>query len=279
MKIALIFNRERKDTTGCYFEKALRQSNHEIEHFWTEHAYKIKPEFDLYLRIDHGDYKYDIPEHLHPAAFLVIDTHLKKPYKKIEKQATHYDFIFSAQKEGAEKLRRRKKINASWIPLACDSEIHKKINIEKKIDIAFVGTQGKKSLRGVLLRKLREKYPNSFLGTAAYTEMAEIYSSSKIGFNYSINNDINMRIFEIMSCGSLLLTNAIKTNGLGELFKDREHLVIYRSKRELFKLIDHYLSHDEERERIADQGHDLVIRKHTYADRLRAMFEYMGYEL
>jgi spore maturation protein CgeB len=279
MKIALIFNKEREDTTGCYFEKVLRKSSHSIEHFWTKDAYNIKPEYDLYLRIDHGDYKYDIPEYLHPAAFLVIDTHIRKPYKKIEKQVSHYDFIFCAQKEGAEKLKRRRKIDTSWLPLACDPEIHKKIDIKKKFDVAFVGTEGKKSLRSILLRKLREKYPHSFLGTATYTDIAKIYSSSKIGFNYSINNDINMRIFEVMSCGSLLLTNFIKNNGFEELFEDRKHLVIYRSRKELFKLIDYYLSHEKEREYIAQNGHNLVIQRHTYTHRLKAMFEYMGYGL
>jgi len=275
MKIALIFNKERKGTTGCYFEKALKASNHTVQHFWTEHSYDIRPEFDLYLRIDHGDYKYDIPEHLHPAVFLAIDTHLKKPYKKIEKQVGHYDFVFCAQKEGARKLRRRKKVNAFWIPLGCDPQIHKKIDLEKKIDLAFVGTEGKKSLRGVLLKKIKEKYPNSFLGKADYQEMSEIYSSAKIGFNYSIRNDINMRCFEVMSCGALLLTNYIKNNGLEELFEDRKHLVVYRNPKELYNLIDYYLSHPQEREQIAYAGHQLVASQHTYKDRLREMFEYI----
>ena len=124
-------------------------------------------------------------------------------------------------------------------------------------------------------KNLREKYPQSFLGTAEYTRMSEIYSSAKIGFNYSIRNDINMRIFEVMSCGSLLLTNYIKNNGMEELFKNREHLVIYRNPKELFRLIEYYLSHPQERERIASSGHQLVTAQHTYRDRLRKMFDYI----
>ncbi|MCQ9208144.1 MAG: glycosyltransferase, partial [Omnitrophica bacterium] len=215
------------------------------------------------------------PPPLPPAVILLNDPHLKKPYKKIEKQVSHYDFVFCAQKEGAEKLRRRKKVRTLWVPLGCDPEIHRKINLEKKFDVAFVGTEGKKSLRGALLKKIKERYPKSFLGIAEYTKISEIYSSAKIGFNYSIRNDINMRMFEAMSCGSLLLTNYIKNNGLEELLKDREHLVIYRNPKELYKLIDYYLSHPEEREQIAYAGHQLVTSHHRYRDRLNTIFDYI----
>jgi len=273
MKIALIFNKESDNTVGCYFEKILKQSNYHLEHFWTEHSQNIKPEFDLYLRIDHGDYKYDIPEYLHPAVFLVIDTHLKKPYKKIEKQVGHYDLVFCAQKQGAQRLKRRKKVETAWMPLACDPDVHKKINIEKIYDIGFVGTDGKKSLRKNLLKELKLRYPKSFLGPAPFTEMSRIYSASRIGFNYSIRNDINMRMFEVMSCGALLVTNRIKKNGLEELFEDGKHLVVYKNPRELFKLINYYLTHEREREEIAKNGHQLVAKHHTYAVRLADMFK------
>ena len=279
MKIALIFNKERADTTGSYFEKVLRQSSHNIEHFWTEHSHSIKPEFDLYFRIDHGDYKYDIPEHLHPAAFLAIDTHLKKPYKKIEKQVGHYDFIFCAQKDGVEKLKRRKKVNTCWVPFACDPEIHKKLNLAKKYDIGFVGTDGKKSLRKVLLKELGKRYPRSFLGRAPFTDMSRIYSASKIVFNYSIRNDINMRMFEVMSCGALLITNRIKRNGFEELFQGGKHLITYRNRKELFKLIDYYLTHDKKREEIARDGHLLVTRNHTYKIRTEKLLNYIKQKL
>ncbi|MBU3933969.1 MAG: hypothetical protein KKH11_04820 [Candidatus Omnitrophica bacterium] len=129
MRIALIFNKEAPYTTGSYIEKALNNSNLEFRHFWTSQAHLIKPEFDLYLRIDHGDYKYDLPEYLRPSVFLAIDTHLKKPFRKILRQARHYDFVFCAQKEGAEKLKR-KAINSYWLPLGCEPEIHQRCDIK-----------------------------------------------------------------------------------------------------------------------------------------------------
>ncbi len=274
MKVAVIFNKDRADTTGCYYERVLKESSLDFEHFPTQCACEINADFDLYLRIDHGDYKYDLPASLHPAAFLVIDTHLKKPYKKILRQARHYDFVFAAQKEGAQKLTKALKKKVEWIAHACDPKIHKKLNLEKKYAVGFVGSYGGRgSEREELLLQVKKQLPSSFIGKAPYAKMSEIYSSSKIGINYSLNNDINMRMFEILSCGTMLITNRIKENGFSELFEEGHHLVAYETKEELMILIDYYLRHDEEREKIARAGYELVKSRHTYRHRLKKIFE------
>lgn len=163
--------------------------------------------------------------------------------------------------------------------MACDPEIHKKLDIPKKYDIGFVGRDAKKFARGRQLELLKAKYPCSFIGTEHFTKLAQVYSSSKIGFNSSIANDINMRVFEIMACGCFLLTNYTRNNGFGELFQDKKHLVTYRNDKELIELIEYYLNNDEEREKIAEEGCKLVINKHTYYHRVHAMFNYIAFKL
>jgi len=278
LKIALIFNSEQEYTTGNYFKRALEKTQHIVDHYWTQDAEKIGVDYDLYLRIDHGDYKYDLPQHLRPQVFLAIDTHLKKPFKKIVQQTSHYDFVMCVHKDGMRALRRRG-ISAEWLPVACDPQIHKKLNVPKIYDIGFVGTDGKEGWRKILLKELGRRYPKSSLGPAAYTEMGRIYSASKIGFNYSIRNDVNMRMFEVLSCGALLLTNRIKKNGFDELFEDGKHLVAYRSRKQLFRLIDYYLAHDKEREEIAGNGHQLVTKHHTYEIRTTKMLDFIKQKL
>ena len=109
--------------------------------------------------------------------------------------------------------------------------------------------------------------------------MSNIYSSAKIGFNYSINNDINMRMFEVPSCGALLVTNRIKGgSGFNELFCDGKNAVVYGSAGELFNKIDFYLSHSEERMRIAGEGHSLAVSRYTYKVRLKQMLEVCGWK-
>ncbi|MBU0694084.1 MAG: glycosyltransferase [Candidatus Omnitrophica bacterium] len=261
MRVALIYNKECECTIGIFIEKVIKNAGIACTHFWTKDSHTIPKEFDLYFRIDHGDYKYDIPKDLHPSIFYAIDTHLKKPYKKIKQQASHFDFIFCAQREGKYRLRKETKADIQWIPVACDPEIHKKLDIPKRYDIGFVGRDAKKFARGRHLSLLKEKYPNSFIGEADFRKIEEIYSASKIGFNSSIANDINMRIFEIMACGCFLLTNYTRNNGFDELFKDKKHLVTYKNDKELIELIEYYLDNNKERERIAEEGYKLVGSK------------------
>ena len=103
-------------------------------------------------------------------------------------------------------------------------------------------------------------------------EISEVYSQSKIVFNTSINDDLNMRVFEALASGSMLLTDRIN-NGQSELFKHGSHLVEYSSDEELLQAAEYYLSHEAEREQIAGAGHDLALDRHTYAHRCQLILD------
>ena len=82
MKIALIFGKERPDTMGVYFERALKALGHDIVRFSPKDINNIRPEYDFYFRVDDGHYDYLIPERLKPRIYYVSDTHLRNPFKK-----------------------------------------------------------------------------------------------------------------------------------------------------------------------------------------------------
>lgn len=88
-----------------------------------------------------------------------------------------------------------------------------------------------------------------------------------------------MRVFEVMACGSFLLTNKIKGNGFDELFTDRKDLVVYKNNKEMLELIEYYLKNEEERKKIADNGYQLMINKHTYSHRAQSMLDYITLKL
>lgn len=267
MRIAIIYDKFREDTLGEHYKRALNKAGHIAEHFWLKDSHRIEPRFDAYLRVDDGDYKYDIPhDQLKPSFFYASDVHLKKPFLAIKRTARFYDHVFCAQYSGYLKLRRVYGDKISWLPHACDSELHRDLGRERKLDVAFVGNDGGNP-RKFLLQEIRERFPNSYIGRAPYTEISKIYSSAKIGVNYSIENDINMRIFEILSCGAMLLTNHIDNNGFSDIFIDRKNLVTYKSPKDIFVMIDYYLHNDSERQAIAELGHK-VAGSHTYENRV-----------
>jgi hypothetical protein len=269
MAIALIFDRTRPDTIGTYFERACRALGLAYDHWWLCDADRIPAAYDLYLRIDHGDdYLTVLPPRLRPAVFYAIDTHLPKSWRKIRRTAAQYDAVFCCHRSGASRLPV-----AEWLPVACDWEWHGDPGLRRSVDIAFVGMDGGIP-RKFYLQALRERYPNSLIGPADHTRLAAIYGQARIGFNYSIADDVNMRAFEVMAAGALLVTNALSHDDLRALgLEDGRHLVLYRTPEELFERIDHFLSRHEERARIAQAGCDAVRRRHTYAQRLEQLLE------
>jgi len=247
----------------------------EVEHFPPERLAELPADHDLYLCVDDGlDYAFS--QRLHPSAFWAIDTHLD--FARALRRAKEFDFVFAAQKEGAERLQREGIAHCEWLPLACDPEIHRSLDFardkllegEKRWDVAFVGHVFGEARRQ-LLEQVQRRFPNSFVGQVPHTEMAEVYSRARIVINASLANDLNMRVFEALSCGALLITNHLEDNGQEELFQDRVHLVEYRTPEEALELIAYYLAHEEERERIAAAGHAEVIAKHTYRHRMERL--------
>lgn len=284
MKLALIYNPNQRVALGerC-FDVLKDYKGLEISQLNLVEVQSIEGGFDLYLRIDDGDYTLDIPHNLRPSAWWVADTHLPKSYKKIKSKIKNYDFIFCAQKEGAQRLYKETGKKTFWIPWACDEPPadFKFIEDKEKIwDICFIGTSGKYSLRKVVLEIIRINYKNIFIGRADYKQLRDYNSRARIVVNYPINNDINARIFEAMSAGSLVITCRIKNNGFSEIFEEGENIVVFEDiLKDMKQKIDYYLQNKEERERITLKGFELVNRYHTYRHRLREMFKIMGYDL
>ena len=159
------------------------------------------------------------------------------------------------------------------MPFAADPETtYQDKSIKKIYDIGFVGGV-KGTERGEILDKLSKQFKLSdYHKFYQPREMAKIYNQSKIVFNQSIVHTMNMRIFEALSCGSLLLTERVK-DGQDELFKHGKHLVAYSKNDNLVEIIKYYLFHDKERERIAEAGHNLFVSKHTYGHRVQTILE------
>jgi 2-polyprenyl-3-methyl-5-hydroxy-6-metoxy-1,4-benzoquinol methylase len=266
--VAIIFDDTlRPETTGVYCRRALRHLA-EVRHFLPAEASQIpRAGFDLYLWIDDG-LRSAVPSDLGPRAFWAIDTHVN--FDGCLEQARHFDFVFAAQRDGAEQLRRHGIESAVWLPLACDPDVHRKMDVDKTTDVCFVGNLFP-GPRADLVELIQKQFPNSFVGRRYFAEMAECYSASRIVFNRSIRNDVNMRVFEAAACGSLLLTNELRENSQEELFRDGVHLATYASAEELLDKIRYYLAHEGERERIAAAGRAEAIARHTYRQRMERL--------
>ncbi len=265
--IALFYNYAARGTTGAYVKKVLDQIC-KVRVFYPAEAKKVTDDFDLYLVIDDSSH-YVFPRNLKPSVLWIIDTHLTLSYDFL--MAMNFDFLFCAQREGASRFVELGFKNVYWLPLACDPEIHhhKHVNnIDKIYDVGFVGNVGF-GFRKELLDNLKKKYLKSFIGKADYTEMGEIYAKSRIVFNRSINNDLNMRVFEGMCSGSALLTD--RAGHIETIFSENEHLFLYGTDDEAMQKIDALLNDQVLLERVASKGLQIAMGKHTYTNRIKAL--------
>jgi spore maturation protein CgeB/tetratricopeptide (TPR) repeat protein len=235
-----------------------------------------KPDFYFWLETGLSSIPTDLHEHDLPKICYLIDTHIN--FDKHVDIASNFDFIFLAQKAYVEKMIDAGIKNVFWLPLACDPDIHGKVEQEKKWDVGFVGTIPKtQNRRKTLLERIDSRF-NLSCERKFMDEMAEHYSRSKIVFNNAINNDLNMRVFEALCSGSLLLTDCASGSGLEEMFKNRKHLVIYEDEN-IENVIAHYLENDNERKHIAEQGRQEVLKNHTYAHRAEDLMNVLNREI
>jgi len=279
-------------TTGIYFERALAR-DHQITYCGPPYKFerpgfpkdldlsKIEGRWDLFFYID--AYNVGFPQGIeklpYPTACYLIDI----PYNLKQRLlvAPFFDYVFIPHKQYLEKFLQVNK-NTFWLPFACDPEIHYyHKDMEKIFDIGFVGgVKGEK--RGKILKNLSRDFRiNDFNRYYKPSEMAIVYSQSKIVFNMGRRGELNMRVFEALSCGSMLLTERTQ-NGLDELFKDGEHLITFGEKDDLREIIKYYLSHEEERKKIAEAGYRMALEKHTYWHRVQSILETIkqnGYKL
>lgn len=101
------------------------------------------------------------------------------------------------------------------------------------------------------------------------TDMNKIFYFSKINLNItlpSIETGIPQRIFDIMGCGGFVLTNYQVE--IADLFTIGKDIEVFHDLDELLEKTAYYLSHEEERLRIAINGYKTVRDHYSYTTQL-----------
>jgi len=194
----------------------------------------------------------------------------------------------------------------SVLTFACHPRIHRKVNLTKDeklyygSDVAFVGevSEGRKKILEsitnhqlkiwsrreisslengrVAFKPLEESHPlfRAFTGCAAWDEeMVKVYNASKIVLNLHSQGgtSTNMRSFEITGSGGFLLAD--RRQHLEELFLLGEEYDHFESLEQLNEKISFYLTHENERQKIAERGFQKAHQNHTYRHRLEEIIK------
>lgn len=225
---------------------------------------------DLYLWIESvgGHYPRGLDALRCPRACYLIDSHLNLPLHL--EWARCFDYVFIAQREYLDDFRKAG-CAVHWLPLACDPEIHAKKTDARLHDIGFVGSIALNPRRARLLEHISKRL-DVHVERCFWDDMARVFSQSRIVFNNAVRNDLNMRVFEVMSAGSLLLTDMARNSGQDELFTDGEDYAVYEDET-ILDTAAFYLDNPALCEQIASRGMKLVHNAHTYVHRVTDMLD------
>lgn len=226
-----------------------------------------------------------------------ISVHLDywKGLKREKDVGTHpfwqTDFVFTAD-GGSNEWYRKKGINHYYLPAGILEEScylgEKKESYS--FDVLFAGSyhyHPEWSYRPKLLDWLSETYKNRFVRVAGDTKhgtirgnyLNDLYNSSKVivgdtlCLNFNHPDYFSDRLFETTGRGGFIIFPYIK--GIEKMFELGRELITYEfgNFEQLKSLIDYYLEHEEERNKIRLAGMERTKRDHTYTERVRQIFE------
>jgi tetratricopeptide (TPR) repeat protein len=122
--------------------------------------------------------------------------------------------------------------------------------------IAFVGQAGKHHPRRErLITALTQGGVTLDHPRLGQREALPHYGQSTVGFNASLNGDLNLRVFEILAAGAALLTDRLAPeSGLTQLLGDQQEMVTYDSPEDLVARATYALAHPSKLRRIAEAG-------------------------
>jgi spore maturation protein CgeB len=112
-------------------------------------------------------------------------------------------------------------------------------------------------------------------GPVASEDISRIMRDSVISINFANSkgeNQIKARAFEVPGAGGFLLTGPAQ--GLERFFTPGVEIAVYQGFDDLVDKIHFYLSHPNERDRLARAAHARVSREHTYERRLAEVIDF-----
>ena len=76
-----------------------------------------------------------------------------------------------------------------------------------------------------------------------------------------------------MGAAGFVMTNYCPETA--EIFEEDKEIVMFRTPEELAEKVDYYLTHDAEREKIARNGYEKVMRCYTYERKIKELLDWV----
>lgn len=110
-----------------------------------------------------------------------------------------------------------------------------------------------------------------------FDQLPFIYAGAEIGFNatsFQMPRGLNQRAFDIPAAGGFLLTDY--RPALEEIFDLKKDIAVYKDSAEARELVDYYLKHPQQREKMSASAREKIITAHTYDHRIETIINKMS---
>lgn len=260
----------------------------------------FQPDYIIFIKADYINRDTLIKMQSAKLIVWMMDSYERYPY--LIRDLDLFDHIFSFE-ESDINLLREKGIKAEFLPLCADERIFYPQNMEKDIDILFIGAMypdrikllkklisefsqyniqvyGYNINRFEILKKIKYKYTKMhkfFHKGVSPQEANDLYARSKICINthnWQTKNGANPRTFEILATNSFEIVDY-------NFYIEKElndGVVIYKDEKDLFHKLSYYLQHETERRQIAERGYKVTSERHLFSNRVGCLLEGVEYE-
>jgi spore maturation protein CgeB len=215
--------------------------------------------------------------------------------------ARWFDFVTTSDPRGIERLAMHGVRNAIYSPFSFNEDVYVRRPAAKVHDVSFVGLYH--PYREWLVRTLQRAGHRVSVfghgwpaGRVNVERLVEVVNGSKVNLNLSNSSQWDLRFllerpvalawniklgkhheqvkgrhFELAGCGGFQLSYEV--DGLSDHFAIGKEIATYGGRSDLVAKVEHFLTHDAEREAIADAAWRRAQRDHTASARLRELIE------
>lgn len=200
-----------------------------------------------------------------PKVLVFGDTHhLKNPLRQLVEYAgdARFDAIVSMyNRQHLHWFAAAGFERAAWFPGLAVRHVPRPFHANRKHQLGFVGQTSSRHMRRSRLIELLRSSGVPIAAVTGTREMtAEVYAESIASFNASLNGDLNLRLFEVLSAGGCLLTDRLSPqSGLGLLLEENVHYFGYDTPEELVDQAYYLLQHPERALEVASAGNAAFV--------------------
>ena len=240
----------------------------------------MEPQGEIFLILYPDPCEAIIPEDIlnlsYPTACFQIDTYDGTKARFDQSMLFDHAFIFHPKYD--KMLEGMGHPGVTLLPHAVETNLYPEFIKDREFDVGWVGRLDgpfyriRKEQVEAFSKRYKTNDINKFYNQ---DELISVYTNSKIAVNISRDDymiDANLRCFEIMASGALLITK--KPTELDEIgLVAGKHFVTYKTTEELLNKISYYLQNENERKHIAFQGYQAVNRSHDFVNRVATIVE------